>query len=213
MLPSIIQENFLSRDEIAFIEDQVLSLGDHYDDIQNGIQHSYYKTWSYYNKKFAPIKEILEPKFRKLLNFNFVVDHSHILQSIEPYTIHTDWNQNRMIEKLTPAYTLIIPIQDVRSNTVVFNQHSTLKNFRQWVKEEHPPILPKDEQITDEIREKYLTHIEAEWLRYVSLKEIFHWKPGSIHAADRKYFHCSDNYHKNGIKEKHAFVFWLSAQN
>jgi hypothetical protein len=211
MLPSIMQENFLSADEIKLIENQVLTLGDHYDDIQHNVLHSYYKPWNYYNSKFTAIKEIFEPKFRALLNFEFVVDHSHILHSVKPYPVHTDWYQVRMIKKLTPAYTIIIPLEDINSNTIVFNQCATIKAVEQWLEQECPPILPADKQVSADIWEKYLTHVDPAILKYLSLKEIFQWKQGSIHATDRKYFHCSDNYHKNMITGKKAFIFWISS--
>ena len=88
MLPSIIQENFLTADEIEFIKNHVLEFGWHYDDyIQNQL-HGYYKPWPYYNSKFKEVRDILDPKFQKLLNAQFVVDHSHILDSHDPYEVH-----------------------------------------------------------------------------------------------------------------------------
>ena len=65
MLPSIIQENFLTADEIEFIKNHVLEFGWHYDDyIQNQL-HGYYKPWPYYNSKFKEVRDILDPKFQK----------------------------------------------------------------------------------------------------------------------------------------------------
>ena len=209
MLPSIIQENFLTVDEIEFIKNHVLEFGGHYDDyIQNQL-HGYYKTWPYYNSKFKEIRDILDPKFQKLLNTRFVVDHSHILDSHDPYEVHTDYFQNKNYPaRLKPAYTFIIPLADYDSNTVVFEQASEIKSISEYIDTTKPD--PVADPMSPEFIEEYLSHVRTDILPYLSLKEVFLWQQGSIHAADRRYFPSSDTYKKRGLQGTQAFIFWTS---
>lgn len=209
MLPSIIKENFLTSEEINFIELKVLEAGGHYDDVINNHLHGYYKTWSYYNSKFQEIRDLLEPKFKQLFDFNFVIDHSHILVSQDPYEVHTDYYQHKNYSlKLLPAYTLIIPLDNYNSNTIVFEQLSEIKDFGQYLETTKPE--PVKNPMSGTFVAEYLSHINQKFLPYLSLKEVFPWKQGSIHAADRRYFHSSDNYRQRGLTSKKAFIFWLS---
>jgi hypothetical protein len=212
LLPSIIQENFLDQDELKFIEQMVLDKHHIYNDFStsnDSNQTAIYYVWKFYDKAMEPIKQILEPKFKNITGLkNLVVDHSHIFESIVPYQIHTDFFQNRMFKNMNPAYTIIIPIDETPSNTLVFNESSELKSVAEWGKTTNATYNknPIDQNIID----KYLSHIQPEILKYLSLKEIFEWRPGAIHFCDRKYFHCSDNFKFNNIDRKRAFIFWTS---
>jgi len=211
-LSSIIQDNFLSATELQFISDIVYAQNRTYDDIIDGTQYSVYYTWQYYKKEFSDIRKLLDLKFKELTDIDVIIDHSHILDSNRPYSIHSDYYQHRMLPGLEPAYTFIIPLEEYNSNTLAFDQWSTIKDFSQWLKETQPPELPSHEQIPQDIRQRYLSHLDPDFFSYLSLKEIFHWRKGAIYACDRRHFHTSDNYWAHGVTGKKAFIFWTSCR-
>jgi hypothetical protein len=207
LLPSIIKDNFLSEHEIDFAEKFILNQNHVYDDIIDNEHRSYYYTWNYYNRDSAALREIFDSKIQNLIGSNIIIDHSHILSSTVPYDVHTDYFQVRNFKKLNPAYTLIIPLQTCDSHTIAFKQSSQLKEFNWFMSKENPPITNSIDSIT---RDQYLSHVRSEYIPYLDIKEIFKWNKGSVYACDRQYFHCSDNYHKNNLSGKRAFVFWTS---
>jgi hypothetical protein len=208
LLPSILKENFLSSDEVDFVENFINQHHTTYDDIIENTLNSYYYTWPYYNKDYKVVREIFDSKIKNLIELNLIIDHSHILDSKKPYTVHTDFYQRRSLSSLTPAYTFIIPLADYNSNTIVFEQYSELKNFDEYLNT--TDASPVANPLTTEFVNRYVDHFPKEVLPYLSVKEVFNWKKGSLHACDRRYFHSSDNYIKNNLTGKKAFIFWTS---
>lgn len=211
MLPSIIQENFLSISEIDYISETIITNGIIAEENVNGKLHSINYEWNYYSKEFIDIYKIFEKKLNALTNKKLFINNSHILQSLVPYIPHTDFNERLLLKLLPnfiPAYTIIIPLDNYDTNTVVFNQTSDIKEIKSYI-ERNAKI---DDSITNEFYEQYLTHCDRNILKYLSLKEVFRWRKGSIHACDRRYFHCSDNYIKNGLSEKKAIIMWTDIQ-
>jgi hypothetical protein len=211
MLKSHIIENFLSDNECDYIRELITKNGVLYEDIINGVLNSYYYTWDFYKLNFADIKKIFDEKLKNLFGNNLIIDHSHILYSMKPYGIHTDYFQRKIIsKKIEPAYTFIIPLYTLPTNTLVFNQHSKIKDVEKWIETEKISPVIKSEQISNDVYEKYLSHVNKNLLSYFTIKEIFPWKKGSLHACDRQYFHSSDNYKINGLENKTAIIMWTS---
>lgn len=69
----------------------------------------------------------------------------------------------------------------------------------------NPPYL---DIISAEFIEKYLTHESEDLIRRLTVQDTFLWKKGSLNAADRKRFHCSSNFTKNGVVNKKAIIAW-----
>ena len=211
MLPSVLTTGYklFTNDEVDYLKDNIYARGDRYEDRNiNGDLDSYYFTWRFYNKDFKDIREIIEPRIRTVIDQDLIFDYSHILHSLQPYQLHTDYSQNDMIinDRIKPAYTIIIPLGNFDSNTFVFNQHDEDKNLKNL---DRSTVL-KD-CVDSKTREDHLSHVNQKELDYVSIKEKFTWTKGSLHACDRRYIHCSDNYYKNkGQLYKNAIVFWTS---
>lgn len=209
MLPSVLEKGYklFTDSEIDYLRDNIYSRGNKYEDFSKNKLTSYYYTWKFYNKDFADIKEILEPKIKTVIDVDLIYDHTHILHSILPYSLHTDWYQERMIksDKVVPAYTIIIPLDDYNSSTFVFQQSDTDKELSNL---DRTKIL--EDCVPHEIREKSLSHIKQSELDFLSIKEQFYWTKGSLHACDRRYVHCSDNYSEDF---KSAIIIWSSMKN
>jgi hypothetical protein len=212
MLDSIICENFLSESEIELISNYVYQNIPVWEERDKDVPDrlaAYYYAWPFYKKEFSIIRDIIEPKLKNLVTDKLILDHSHIFESLLPYNVHTDHNQSRMFSRLTPAYTIIIPLETYNSHTIAFNQHYTnMKRMEDVLLKEQLPVV--DDCIDDEFYEKYMTHINPDYKKYLSVKEVFPWNKGSIHLCDRRYFHCSDNFIKNGITKKRGIVCWTS---
>jgi len=216
MLPSIIHHNFINSDQLDHIAQSIFADNnkyDDFDDVEDGskILSSFYYTWKFYSSQFQHIRDVLLPKFQEISKLNLVIDHSHILDSMVPYSVHSDWVQEKMmLIKLKPAYTIIIPLDTYPTSTLAFHQNGKIKLFTDYLKQEQPPKVSGDLKIPTELRNRYLSHVSDDTLDYLSIKEIFEWKKGSVYFCDRRHYHCSDNYLAQGITGKRALIFWTS---
>jgi hypothetical protein len=211
VLPSILDKGYklFSDSEIDYLKDNIYKRGSKYEDYPGGkdILTSYYYTWKFYNADFLDIRNILEPKIKSVTDIDLIFDHSHILHSMIPYNLHTDFYQKNMLNnaKIKPAYTIIIPLDDFKTSTFVFNQSDEDKELSNL---DRTKVL--EDCVNNETRKNYLSHIKDTELDYLSVKEQFHWTKGSLHACDRRYIHCSDNYN---LDFKNAIIFWTSMKN
>jgi hypothetical protein len=206
LLPSVIKEQFLNFDELDKIESIILTNVEKWLDLTEIDNEekiaSHYYPWNFYSNKFSEIKDIISPKLKETFGKDFIISHSHILKSFEPYSVHTDFSQNKILhKKLVPAYTFIIPMHDYNSHTIVFEESSEIKDF-------DPSEWPTINKIDDATHDQYFSHFDRDHTKRLTIKEIFNWKKGSLHACDRRYYHCSDNYKKNGHDTKHAIIMW-----
>lgn len=164
----------------------------------------------YENPCWEPLVDIMQPKLEKHLGKGVYASHIHILDSYVPYGIHSDSEQPNLQLAPEPAWTLIIPFDDVNSKTYQFHQRSAEKSPWEWVKNNN--IKPFTEySISREMWESEFAPLtDYELFRYLSVESAFEWKRGSMFAADRFRFHCSDNYYNRGIKNKRAIIMWTS---
>lgn len=215
LLPTIQVENFLTPDECKHIHQLLLAHGkfklytlpEKYG--ADSVVSEQYR-WFYNNDDSTKeIKEILAPKFEQVFGkkIDIPVD-SHMLDSKIPLLIHAD------IADYECWYNLIIPLYSYDSCTVVFNEwiensvdsRSFEKFKEQYTGETSLRIDPK-------FCLERLSHLHPKDLRYLTLKETFDWKQGSLFAFDRRYFHCSDNFTKRGLKNKIGLIMWAKEAN
>jgi hypothetical protein len=155
------------------------------------------------------LQDILFPKFDQIFGYRLQIESLHVLKSFKPYLLHNDVFSRRGINPRSfpnhePEYTILIPLDDDENSTIVFNEYSdTSNNFETWKQTFNGvPAVTIDKKI---IVEK-LTHIHPADIKYLTLHKIFQWKKGAMFAADRRYFHCSDNYKKRGHDSKKCVV-------
>ena len=137
------------------------------------------------------------------------IDGIQILRAKNPYDVHSDWvvtnNQVPIADPAAcpPTYTVVIPLLEGDYKTIVFDQGAKYNNFNDY-KKLHPELK---EYCDGHDWNKYCGHCVKEDQKYLTIKEIFHWKRGTLFAFDRKLFHCSANF---GELPKKAIVIWLS---
>ena len=145
---------------------------------------------------------------------NSAIDGAQILRATNPYDVHSDWivanNQVQLVDPAIniPTYTIVIPLIEGNYKTIVFNQGAEYNNFNDY-KKTHSKINenPWISHCSDYDWKKYCSHCNKEDQKYLTIKEIFHWKRGTLFAFHRKLFHCSANFDKSSKK---AIVMWLS---
>lgn len=166
-----------------------------------------------YLDEFRRAYEILVPKIHAEFGNNVYIEQCHVLHSYHPYGIHTDTISVRPDYRLgEPSWTFIIPIEDVNSSTIVFNEKSAdIKTVKDWINTHK--IKPNSTPISDELYEKYFTHCDKLFMKFLTIEDIFLWRKGSLFAASREKFHVSDNYRAHNIDCKKAIIIWTSIVN
>lgn len=208
-------DNFLSDEEIKKAEDFIMTTCTPWENWnpannkEGRVMSGHYYVFNYYDEKNKIIKDILEPKFVKEFGSSLYIQQIHIFDSYDPYNIHSDVDSGGEIVPTAPipAWTFIIPLFDVESHTIVFNEQDPVKSPEHYIKNTQPFDKPS---IDIETYKKYFSHTSYNLFRYLTIEEIFKWKKGSLFAASRFKFHTSDNFLINGITNKRAIIAWTS---
>ena len=201
-------ENFLTRADFAHMG-EVSGSEEPFFDVQGVYKGQITSTqqWIDVDSPFTKfIKERLEayPEFKRNR-----IDGIQVLRAKKPYDVHSDWvvanNQVQLVDpKINiPTYTIVIPLIEGDYKTIVFDQGAEYNNFSDY-KKENPEL---DRYVSDYAWKKYCSHCIKSDQRYLTIKDVFHWKRGSLFAFDRRLFHCSSNFSE---ASKKAIVSWLS---
>ncbi len=154
------------------------------------------------------IREIILPRLQKVLHPEIFVDDCHIMESVKPYTPHTDALTPVPRDGYAQAWTIIVPLDNYHSNTFVFEQECPwTKDVLEWVSAEGAEAR---HAISDDFYSRYFTHSRRSDFEYLTIHEVFPWRKGWMSATSRNRFHCSDNYLARGVKMKRAIVMWTS---
>ena len=206
-------ENFLTDTDFTIMA-KVEGSEEHFFDVQGAWKGKVTSTqqWISVESNFAEfIKNKLNAAWWcgvRVLKRN-TIDGIQILRAKNPYDVHSDWvvtnNQVPIADPVAspPTYTVVIPLLDGDYKTIVFDQGAKYNNFSDY-KKLHPELK---EYCTDYDWNKYCGHCVKEDQKYLTIKEIFHWKRGTLFAFDRRLFHCSANFSE---LPKKAIVMWLS---
>jgi len=204
-------EKFLSENEIIEIEKIMTSTDVEIN--ESGKEHgthyaNYYYMKLYNHEPHKGLSDILLPKMRSWLHKDIYIDDCHIIETIQPYGVHSDVYTPVPMEGYAEAWTVIIPLGDFYTNTFIFEEKCRWsKSVHEWVDTEK--IQPVD-RISDNMYETYFKHTGREQFRYLTIHDFFPWRKGWANATSRERFHCSDNYPARGLKSKRAIVMWTS---
>ena len=208
--------DFLTNDELDFVRDRILGTitGDPNYSYVTGpnapmVHSANYYIFDPFDPKYNDVMSILLPKFQKEFHPELFIKQIHILDSIDPYRVHSDVESgyHKSPKPITHAWTFIIPLEDYDSHTIVFNEGSEIKDLGSYIESTEPY---KHNTIDTDTYNKYFTHIPRSCFRWLTIDKIFKWKKGAIFAAPRFRFHTSDNFLANGLTNKRAIVAWTS---
>ena len=205
-------DRFLTDEEIAIIEPMVMSVVpyENFNPLPGGgtVKSGDYYTFDYYDPAFYVIKDILDSKLLAVFGQELFMEQIHIFDCVDPYRIHSDiasgWKKSPY--PTNAAWTLIIPLYDVDSHTIVFEEGSNIKEPTEYTK-----TIPRynPSRIDAATRLKYFSHNPHDNpLDWLTIEDIFKWKKGSLFATDRFKFHTSDNFLANGVASKRALIAW-----
>ena len=194
-------ENFLTNEEVDYIN-SVLTL-----EVMQSLGKTVQRESSIYYSVTEEITDLLLSKIEKLPNEKLFI---RVLDCYDPAGSHSDTSPGaatgNQYQPTKFARTLIIPMGDYDSNTIVFEQNLPLgENALEYIKtlpSLSPPLI--DETTYDE----YLTHLPHYHKNKLSIETIFPWKKGSLLIFDRNRLHCSDNFLARGLTSKRGFVIW-----
>lgn len=146
----------------------------------------------------TPTLSIIKDKILDLFDepVRFRELHYHTLH--RPWTVHNDWTPPR--DGGESYYNFLIPLHDVDSRTIIFDQRSdTTDRFNQY-KKDHIKVknpVPLD------VWERHLSMCWPHDREYLSLKHIYPpQKKGQLIGFKRDYFHSSDGFHLKGLGPK-----------
>ncbi len=128
-----------------------------------------------------------------------------------PWDVHNDLHLKSVAKGFKPLYNFLIPLEDAKSRTIVFDQYSQEYNDFHTYKKLHQPI---DNPVDQNIWEENLSMCWPEDRLYLSLQTIMPYQQrGQLHAIAREQFHSSDNFHTRGIQSKSFIQIWLDVRN
>lgn len=201
MIETQIVENFLTNEEVDYIN-SVLTL-----EVMQSLGRTVQRDSSTYYLVTDEITDLLLSKIEKLPNEQLFI---RVLDCYDPAGSHSDTSPGEASgDQYQPtrfARTLIIPMGDYDSNTILFDQNLPLgENALKYI-ETLPSLSPP--KIDQETYDKYLTHLPHYHKDKLSIDTIFPWKKGSLLIFDRNRLHCSDNFLARGLISKRGFVIW-----
>lgn len=128
-----------------------------------------------------------------------------------PWDIHCDLTRQDIEEKnvytvedrdnYVPFYNVLIPLHDVDSRTIVFDQTSTDYNDFYLYKQNNPQV---ENPLSEEAWNEYLSMTWPEDRLWLTVKQVLPvQRAGQLIAFRRHFFHSSDNFHTRGVDCKH----------
>lgn len=214
--------NFLTIDEVN-------SIVEYYDQLDHSEQYSSNlnnrKLMHYDDPNFAFMKDLLEPKFKKLFP-NGKVSACTFTDWHTPVEIHTDGWQPQEDQTRGMGYVVLIPLRllplSAETSTVIFKQSmpcgpgvtmATYKDNKDWnihefVSSDDERIENKEQNaINDFLYNKYFAHVEKDFIKNLSISNIYNWTTGSAIIWDRRNFHTSSSFNTDLVSKLHAIFF------
>lgn len=127
-----------------------------------------------------------------------------------PLDIHNDYVKSDREMVHQPFYNILIPLHDVDSRTIIFNQTDNQKDFYLY-KQNNQPV---DNPIGEEYWNQYLDFCWPEDRQYLTLqKELPAQRAGQLIGFRRNIFHASDNFHTRNTGPKYFLQMLLDTDD
>ena len=209
-----IFEDFFDRQFISdlFLACQSLPAGDPFID-----NHGVFKKQLVSEQTFLSDDDLKQELFSKTLNLvqSVFPQNTYLIEAIYsklhlPWDIHNDYVKSDREMVHQPFYNILIPLHDVDSRTIIFNQVADRKDFYLY-KEKNQPV---DNPISEEYWNQYLDYCWPEDRQYLTLqKEMPAQRAGQLIGFRRNIFHASDNFHTRNAGPKHLLQMLLDTDD
>ncbi len=147
-------------------------------------------------------------KIQKIFGDDLNLIFGMFLKENTPWEIHTDAYHCNGFSDRIPAMSFLIPydVDDDKDlvekvHTIVFNECSRDNN--KALLTEDNTHLPNSAQL---IYDQHLSHNSITTVNALTVQGVYKWKHNSIIYWDSMNYHDSDNFLKNGYKQKQAIV-------
>ena len=217
LLPTVVVPNFVTDGEmqnmLRIIQQQGKIVNYTAGDVNNDSDQTVVSTTvTVIGKQIDPITDIIGARLKDIFGKETVFQELWILDEYHPLGLHTDAHQLVPTDDQLLYYTMLIPLEDLDSCTIITNQYHEVDYsspgsevlLADYLKHTRP--LPKEQRITEEFWKANLIHTPLLARPFFSLDQIFKWNRGSLLAFDRRRWHASDNFLANGIAKKSAIV-------
>lgn len=155
------------------------------------------QSWHQWNDHDA-LGNLIGKRLYDTLGSNIKIVEVDYQQLYLPWDIHADLDRKDKGSK--PWFTIIIPMENYASRTIIFDQTSPGYNDFQTYKSKNKKA---DHPVDLDFWNENLSHCWDEDREYLSLKYVSHeWRTGDALFFNRKYIHSSDNYHVRGVGPK-----------
>lgn len=131
---------------------------------------------------------------------NFYISCLMRVRLFLPWDVHNDLPNGKIRQGYVPKFNMLVPLHDVDSRTILFNQSSTeVKDFYLY-KQSHKHVEnPIDEKFWND----NLSMCWPEDRLYLTLLDALPYqRRGQLLSMLQSQFHSSDNFHTRGIKSK-----------
>ena len=198
-------DNFLTEEQLKIYDNAVANSDEHrysqfdYGPFANQLICKY-TTISQFNDAIDLTKNIVRQLFD---NIEFEISNLTCSTLFLPWDIHCDMFVDQCAPGFKPFYQLLIPLHDVDSRTIIFDQCSNGYNDFYLYKQKNSKLEHSVDQF---FWDKNLSMCWPEDREFLSIKKVMPYqRRGQVQGFARQNFHSSDNFHTRGIKQK-SFV-------
>jgi hypothetical protein len=144
--------------------------------------------------------DLLMGRLQQVFDEPIYLNYFSLVKLFKPWDIHSDFYLNLCPDGQKPHFTLLIPMDNVPSRTIIFDQYTSSSSDFFDYKSEHEPVENTvDEQFWQENLSMCWPHDRS----YVTIKQVMPWqRRGQLQGFHRKYFHSSDNFHEKFSQPK-----------
>ena len=147
------------------------------------------------------LSQNLENKISAVVPEQFNIVKLIAIKLFFPWDVHSDYYIKECNNHSLPYYNFIVPLHNVNSRTIIFNEYTKNEPDFYLYKQNHDPVL---NPIDQDFWQNNLSHCWAYDRQYLTLQ---HTQPlqrrGQLQGFPSRYFHSSDNFNKKNILEKH----------
>jgi len=148
-------------------------------------------------------KDLLLRRIQPLFDRAIYLNYFSMVRLHKPWDIHSDFYLHQSPAGQRPFYSLLIPLDDVPSRTIIFDQFTNSYTDFYNYKLEHDPV---DNPVDEQFWKENLSMCWPQDRDYVTVKKVMPWQQrGQVQGFDRKYFHSSDNFHER-FSEPKCFI-------
>ena len=196
-------DNFFTEDQLQLCE-KVASLAE--------TAQSIYPYGVFPNQLIAEFKQLHDDEvvrnmfidiFANLLECeksNFDFSAITLVSLYLPWDIHNDLHKNKIKPGFRHGWNFLIPLEDVNSRTIIFEQSDEDTNHFSDYKKNHGKV---PNPVDSKFWEDNLSFCWPHDREYLSLKEVLPYqRRRQLQAFKRTVFHSSDNFHTRGISKK-----------